>query len=366
MFEIAEGSIQLWFKTRDADDRQTLFAKDQDGRSNGLRIYLDDNDLKVRLEDGGSVYRIDTNGTSHNNLVRSNTWYQLTFTFGAGGMRLYVNGVLVGSNAYTGGLVGNREAIVIGGSNDDNTNHSGDLSRLRISDPFDGMIDEVAVYGVALTPAQIAQTRERGPLGVIGAQDQGDTLLGIERLELRDAPLVLTAATEAIAEVEITSQSSGGWSERWPDLESLVASYEVHGLGELIVTLKEEGFKLFGHTSAEAALFSIEGIALGKDGRTTLCDTGEPVRLVDDWIRESKNQDHVQDQAKENKQLQIKATKDAKARAASKKTIDWNASFHGLGAALSSGKAHGSRGAAQANFVAFDKQPAKHKKKSSR
>ena len=84
-FEVAEGTIQLWFNTRDAYDRQTLFAKDQNGTSNGLRIYLDDRDLKVRLEGGGSVRSIDTDGTSHNNPVRSNTWYQLTFTFGAGG-----------------------------------------------------------------------------------------------------------------------------------------------------------------------------------------------------------------------------------------------------------------------------------------
>ena len=47
----------------------------------------------------------------------------------------------------------------------------------------------------------------------------------------------------------------------------------------------------------------------------------EPARPLDDWIRESKQHDDVSDQAKENRQVQVKATKETKARADSKKTI---------------------------------------------
>jgi hypothetical protein len=261
-FEVAEGTIQLWFNTRDAYDRQTLFAKDQNGSSNGLRIYLDDRDLKVRLEVGGSVRSIDTDGTSHNNPVSSNTWYQLTFTFGAGGMKLYLDGVLVGANAYSGGLAGNREAIVIGGSNGGNT--SSNLSRLSISEPFDGHIDEVAFYGVALTPQQIAQTRLRGAQGVVAPQDEADTLLGIEHTVVAQDPQVFTAARDASTgdNVEVGS----AWSERWPHLAGMVAGLNHHGLRELFDDLREKGLELFGHTGGKPALFSVEGVTLDEDG----------------------------------------------------------------------------------------------------
>jgi Ca2+-binding RTX toxin-like protein len=157
-FEVAEGSIQLWFNTRDADDRQTLFSKDRRGRNSGLSITLDDGDLRVRLESGRRAYTINTSGTSFNNLVNSDTWYQLTFTFGSEGMKLYVDGNLVGSNSYSGGLLGNREAIVIGGSNDRYRNGYRGWSRLSNSQPFDGLIDEVAFYDVALTAQEVSPT----------------------------------------------------------------------------------------------------------------------------------------------------------------------------------------------------------------
>jgi len=368
VFEVAQGTIQLWFKTRDANDHQALFAKDQDGRSNGLRIRLDNRDLKVELEGGGSTHVIDTRNTAFNNLIRSNVWYQLSFTFGPGGMKLYVDGVLVGSNAYAGGLAANREAIVIGGSNHGNRDDSGDLSRIRISNPFDGHIDEVAFYDVVLAPGQIAQTRERGAMGVIDPQDAADTLVGIENIEVAEAPLVFTAAQHATLEVEVApaADDTSGWSVRWPQLGEVLAGLKHHGLQELFAGLKEQSLKLFGHTSGKPALFSIEGIELDADGRAKLHEAVKSVQGVDGWMRETKNQDDTQAKDKVTKDAKPRATKDAKSCTASSKRIDWDASFHGLGAALASGKPGGSGAAAKSNLAAFDKQTAKSKKKSSR
>ena len=80
-----------------------------------------------------------------------------------------MNGELVGINAYAGGLIGNREPIVIGGTNWENRNDSGDLAKQKISHPFNGYIDEVAIFGQALTAQHILQLMAAGPMAVRGA-----------------------------------------------------------------------------------------------------------------------------------------------------------------------------------------------------
>jgi hypothetical protein len=81
-------------------------------------------------------------------------------------MKLYLDGVLVGQDGYTGGLTGNREPIVIGGSIMTNSCPSGDLSRLKITQFFNGHIDEVAFFDIALNENQIQQLILNGPPGV--------------------------------------------------------------------------------------------------------------------------------------------------------------------------------------------------------
>jgi ELWxxDGT repeat protein/VCBS repeat-containing protein len=350
-FEVAQGTIQLWFRTRDPWDNQTLFAKDQDGRSNGLRIGLDDRDLRVQFENGGSVHAIDTRNTAFNNLIRSHTWYQLTFTFGGEGMKLYVNGVLVGANGYTGGLVGNREPIVIGGSNDDN--RKSELSRLRITKPFDGHIDEVAFYGEALTAEQIVQTRQRGAMGVIAPQDQADVLVDIERIEIAPGAAVFTAGTGSDAPDNV---QVGEWRGTWPDLARCIAGLEHHGLRELFGGRDGEDLKLFGHTSAQLALFSVEGIALDKDARVLLRQAVMEIRDVDGWSKPARMHDQAPAQGGKDGAATAMATKHAQ------HAIDWNASLHGLGAGLSSGRPGGARGG-QSNFADFDNQAARKQPK---
>jgi hypothetical protein len=221
-FQIPNGTIQFWFRTDNAGRDQTLLAKDHKGVGAGqLRIGIDSRDLVVDLEGNGKTYTIDTDHTKFNDLVKSETWYQLTFTFGAGGMKLFLDGMLVGTNAYTGGLIGNHEALVIGAGNQSNADVSGNLAKLKISNPVDGVIDEVAVLASALSSQQIQQTRERGPAGVIRPEDLGtidgtDTLISVEKVGfVASAPTASAAATQLsaartnapIAAVSITAPS---------------------------------------------------------------------------------------------------------------------------------------------------------------
>ncbi len=161
--ELAGGTVQLWFNTRHTWGDQTLFSKDHAGFADGghLDISLDGSRIEVRLQGSETSYTIRTD-----KLVHSGTWYHLAFTFGNGGMQLYLNGEQVGKNDFSGDILGNREPIVIGGSLKWNTRDTDDLSKLHIRKLFNGRIDEVAIYGQALDSAQIGQLITRGPRGL--------------------------------------------------------------------------------------------------------------------------------------------------------------------------------------------------------
>ena len=71
-----------------------------------------------------------------------NTWTHLAVTFGAGTLRLYVNGVQVGTQVVSGSLVTSANPLTIGGNG-------------VWSEWFAGLIDEVRIYNRALTQAEI-------------------------------------------------------------------------------------------------------------------------------------------------------------------------------------------------------------------
>ncbi|HKI64047.1 MAG TPA: Ig-like domain-containing protein, partial [Burkholderiales bacterium] len=369
VFEVAEGSVQLWFNTRDAKDAQTLFAKDGKGTDNGLEISLAHRDLTVRLEGPDGSHLIDTRHSAFDNPVKSNTWYQLSFTFGSDGMQLYLDGALIGSNAYTGGLVANRDAIVIGGSNahDRGTN---DLSRLKIKRPFDGRIDEVAFFDVALSPEQIAQSRQRGAAGVIdpadvGTVDGSDTLLSIEHIAFTGGG-VFTAAAGDSSEVQIVPPASehehghergeiaewvashlNGARREWMDAGHRGRLADIHE------DWTEHGFSLFAHSGAKSALFSVEGVTLGGHGDGERQETGRHEDGGHDWIRVA-TEPHSGAQKGQNSQGKgaTKISKDAP-------KVDWNDTCRGLAAPFQASGKQGARGGGQSNLASFDTSPKK-------
>jgi hypothetical protein len=163
VFELDEGTVQLWFKADNTGGRQTLLSKDGCGYGDGghLTISLVGGRIEVRLQSSNDSYYIQTG-----KLVGKGEWIHLAFTFGPQGMKLYLNGELVGESAFAGGLANNREPLVIGASIRANWKDSGDLGKLKVSDSFDGRIDEVAIFGVALNSDQIKQLITAGYFGV--------------------------------------------------------------------------------------------------------------------------------------------------------------------------------------------------------
>ena len=86
---------------------------------------------------GGSY--ADAFGTA---TLTANTWSFLTETYDGSTLRLYVNGTQVASTAHTGTIATSTNPLQIGGDS-------------IYGQYFAGLIDNVRVYNVALTAAQI-------------------------------------------------------------------------------------------------------------------------------------------------------------------------------------------------------------------
>jgi hypothetical protein len=165
--ELPSGSITLWFNSDDVDDRQGLFSKDSSGYDDGghLTGYVDDGEIKVRLQSGEDSFWVDGGSLS------DNTWHQVTFNWGEGGMELYVDGQLVDTNDYTGGIENNTEPLVIGA----NSWSSGDGKSDHLKDYFDGQIDEVAIMDNPLSAEDVSSLYMTGGHAI---QDNGGTVGG--------------------------------------------------------------------------------------------------------------------------------------------------------------------------------------------
>jgi outer membrane protein assembly factor BamB len=95
---------------------------------------------------GGSY--ADAVGTAK---LTASTWSYLTETYDGSTLKLYVNGTLVASTAHTGAIASSTNPLQIGGDS-------------LYGQNFAGLIDEVRLYNVALTAAQI-QSDMATPVG---------------------------------------------------------------------------------------------------------------------------------------------------------------------------------------------------------
>ena len=89
--------------------------------------------------------------------LAANTWSFLTETYDGSTLRLYVNGTQVASTAHTGAIATSNNPLQIGGDS-------------IYGQFFAGLIDEVRVYNVALTAAQI-QTDQAAAVNPPGPPD---------------------------------------------------------------------------------------------------------------------------------------------------------------------------------------------------
>jgi hypothetical protein len=112
--------------------------------------YLEGTSTNSSRPDGGLIAGgsyADAFGTA---ALTKSTWTHLAETYDGSTLRLYVNGTQVASTAHTGAIATSTNPLQIGGDS-------------LYSQFFAGLIDEVRVYNVALTAAQI-QTDMASPI----------------------------------------------------------------------------------------------------------------------------------------------------------------------------------------------------------
>jgi PKD repeat protein len=137
-------SQEAWFKTTTTSGGKIMgFGNRQTGTSTSY-------DRHVYMQDDGKV--VFGTWTGQTNVITSpvayndGLWHHVVASQGADGMKLYLDGALVGTNPQTGA--------------EDYTGYwrvGGDTTWGSSSPWFDGVIDEYAVYDIALSPATISQ-----------------------------------------------------------------------------------------------------------------------------------------------------------------------------------------------------------------
>ncbi|WP_377639250.1 LamG-like jellyroll fold domain-containing protein [Oryzobacter terrae] len=164
-------TAQLWIRTSGGlatnkrGGRLLGFGDLQNGNSGhrDRHIYMDGSGrifFGVRAQN--NQVRTVNSAAAYNN----NQWHQVTATMSSAGMRLYVDGVLVGSRADTTAGESYLGYWRLGGDN------LGGWPSTPPTRNFIGSVDEIAIYPSALTAAQIQAQYVLGSTGVGGGGNQ--------------------------------------------------------------------------------------------------------------------------------------------------------------------------------------------------
>ncbi|MEM1003730.1 MAG: tandem-95 repeat protein [Pseudomonadota bacterium] len=147
---VPEGTFSFVFTAASVDGRRFLLSKDSGGYDNGghVGIYIEDGRIVARFQDLTTTYAVETDV-----LITAGQAHHLAVTFGPEGLVVYVDGVAQASDAYTGGLLGNTEPVVIGA----NQWSSGDGVADKLRDAFDGTVSTVSLYDTALDAAAVLE-----------------------------------------------------------------------------------------------------------------------------------------------------------------------------------------------------------------
>jgi len=235
-FNIAEGTVQIWFNPDDLNGDQTLISRDSSGFDGGGHFNLEikgDGSVELRLQDTNSSLNLQSTGGT----VSADSWQHVAVSFGSDGAKLFVNGIEVDSDSsWTTGIEGNNEPWTLGASQIRSGN--------GVSDPleqfYDGQLAEFSVHDVQFDETQINEFFE-GPSteissdisldendvgAVVGSlsvedPDVGDShtfTVSDNRFEVVDGELKLADGesldfeTESSVNVTVTATDTGGLS----------------------------------------------------------------------------------------------------------------------------------------------------------
>ena len=137
-----------WFRTSAASGVKGIVNKYSVGSYNGYQVFMDSGRLCAwYIRDQANHVYDGSDCTFAVGGFADGQWHQVVFVVDAGGGRLYVDGTLKGTQAWTGsaGAVTTTQALRLG-----------DYPGVAGGGHFLGDVDQVRLYGGALTAAQVA------------------------------------------------------------------------------------------------------------------------------------------------------------------------------------------------------------------
>lgn len=149
-FALTSGTVSLVALSNTSGVPQGLWSKDSNLFDDGGHLLIEfaaDDSVSVRLQDTVASH------VATSLPVSRDAFHHIALSFGTGGMRLYVDGVLVATNPFSGGIAANTEDIALGTS----TIFSGDGVNTPITDPTSGEIASVRMYSRELSAAEITE-----------------------------------------------------------------------------------------------------------------------------------------------------------------------------------------------------------------
>ena len=186
---LAAGTLVLDFTADRLKGKQGLISKDANGKLDGghLSFWLDEGGAVARLQDKNSDYVVQSPAKT----VKTGVPTRLVLAFGPGGMKLYVDGKVVGSNAYQGGLQGNQEPLVIGAQDWRSSPRAAD----NLDAFFAGAISWLALYDRSLDAPAIAAL---GPAGTVPAQvaELGPSVQQTVQMVVTEGPAITISPEE--------------------------------------------------------------------------------------------------------------------------------------------------------------------------
>jgi hypothetical protein len=142
-------TVTFWMKAAETSNQRGIVNKYAAGSGNGWQVYLDGPIVHAWYfnASGGSVYTLDGGN------VGDAQWHHIAFTVDASGGTIYVDGVLKQTLAWTGpaGPCTTTQELSFG--------------QYPGGGYFNGQLDEVAIWNVALSVAQIQSGLHRSLIG---------------------------------------------------------------------------------------------------------------------------------------------------------------------------------------------------------
>ena len=141
-------TVAAWFKTSTTTGARGIVNKYTAGSLNGYQVFLSNGNLCAwYIRDSANLVHDGTDCTFNVPGYSNGQWHQAVFVVDASGGKLYVDGALKGSRAWTGaaGSVSTTQDLRIG-----------DYPGVTGGGHFLGQIDQARIYNYALTAAQVA------------------------------------------------------------------------------------------------------------------------------------------------------------------------------------------------------------------